>query len=168
VIETRIEWAGADTFSVYETLMPLLLESYAEMYGGNKDEAQDIPLDCFCSPKGRLFVVRIADDIVGMGGWTWVRYLGKQDYPEPWWEHTAEIKRVFIRKEFRGHHLGFALNHALIRDAYEQGVRQLVAETGDPQVEAISLYRALGYAPCESFGAIDTEVESNFFRMVLR
>lgn len=167
-VETKIEWAGAETYKVWTTLMPLLLDSYAEMYRGDAGEAQDIKMDSFTSPKGRLLVVRIADDIVGMGGWSWVRYLGKADYPEAWWEDTAEIKRVFIRKEFRGRGLGKALNEALIEDAREFGVTRLVAETGEVQVEAIATYHSLGYDRIRPFGAIDTAVESCFFGKDLR
>lgn len=166
-IDTRIEWAAEHTYRAYNALMPLLLDSYAEMYGGNKDEAQHIPLDQFCSPKGRLLVVTVADDLVGMGGWSWVRYLGKENYPEAWWENTAEIKRVFIRKEFRGRGLGKALNRALIRDAAEHDVERLVAETGEVQTEAIGVYHALGYERIQQFGAIDTAVESCFFGLDL-
>lgn len=167
-LDVRIDWAGADTYRTYNALMPLVFEAYAEMYDGKKDEAQHIPLDQFCTPKGRLTRVRIADDLVGMGGWSWVRYLGKQDYPEDWWEDTAELKRVFVRKEFRGRGLGRALNEAIIADARAHGVKRLVAETGAPQVEAIALYGSLGFDQIEPFGHIVTGVESNFFGMDLR
>jgi len=166
-VDVRIDWAGVQTFRTYTDLMPLLREAYAEMYEGKADEAQNIPVDQFCSPKGRLIRVRVADDLVGMGGWSWVRYLGKQDYPEHWWEDTAELKRVFIRKEFRGRGLGKALNEAIITDARDHGVKRLVAETGEPQVEAIALYGSLGFEVIEPFGHIDTVVESNFFGMAL-
>jgi len=65
----------------------------------------------------------------------------------------GEVKRMFVRPEFRGS--GFAklmLNH-LADHARTQGVSLLRLETGIHQKEAIGLYEGLGFRRIPPFGA---------------
>lgn len=165
-IDVTVEWAGSRTMKAWRELLPMLLDSYSKMYG-DASEAQSISVGIFQAPKGRLLTVRAGDLLVGMGGWAWVRYLG-EGYPESWLPDTAEVKRVFIREEFRGRGLGKLLNEEIIEDARAHDVGRLVAETGEPQVAAVALYTSLGYtADYRPFGKIETSATSHFFGMKL-
>jgi putative acetyltransferase len=65
----------------------------------------------------------------------------------------AEIKRLFVQPAARGRGIGRALMAQLEWLAAEEGVSLLQLETGVKQPEALSLYRALGYAERGPFGA---------------
>lgn len=65
----------------------------------------------------------------------------------------AELKRMYVRPQYRG--LGYAkmmINH-LADYAYGHGVRTLRLETGIAQVEAASLYERMGFRRIPPFGA---------------
>jgi len=64
----------------------------------------------------------------------------------------AEVKRVFVKPEFRGRGLSRALMSSLHALALEHGQNTLRLETGDKQLEALGLYQTLGYGRIEPFG----------------
>ena len=65
---------------------------------------------------------------------------------------TAEIKRLYVAPEHRGHRHARVLMGALERKAWRAGVTELVLETGQLQPEAIAVYRGIGYGDAEGFG----------------
>ena len=67
-------------------------------------------------------------------------------------ENTAEVKRVFVRKAYRGQGLSKQLMSALERLIRSRGYCQAVLETGVRQIEAIHLYRRMGYVTTENYG----------------
>ncbi|NEU97608.1 GNAT family N-acetyltransferase [Bradyrhizobium uaiense] len=66
-------------------------------------------------------------------------------------EH-AEMKRMFVRAEARGHGLGRRLLEALEQAARSRQIARVSLEAGIRQPEAIGLYRAAGYRECPPFG----------------
>lgn len=64
---------------------------------------------------------------------------------------SAEIKRVYIRPEYRGRKLGEQIVSAIETIASEKSSRLLQLETGIYQQPAISLYRRCGYEMCDAF-----------------
>ena len=64
---------------------------------------------------------------------------------------TAEVKRVFVRPEFRGRGISKGLMGALEGRARSQGLQVLVVETSRNFAEAVGLYRSLGYRVIENF-----------------
>jgi GNAT superfamily N-acetyltransferase len=68
-------------------------------------------------------------------------------------EDSLEVKRVFVRSDYRGQGLSKRLMLELETIARERGAASLILQTGDRQHEAISLYTRLGYVPIERFGA---------------
>ncbi len=67
-------------------------------------------------------------------------------------EGVAEIKRVFVRKEFRGQGISKLLMQQLEEKAGEQGYDSLILETGKPLAAAIGLYSSLGYQVIDNYG----------------
>ena len=65
---------------------------------------------------------------------------------------SAEMRRVYVRPEARGRGAARALVASLEAAARQLGLRRMLLETGDRQVEAEALYRACGYAPVPAFG----------------
>ncbi|MHB8127381.1 MAG: GNAT family N-acetyltransferase [Mobilitalea sp.] len=58
---------------------------------------------------------------------------------------TAEIKRVFVRKEYRGKGLSKLLLLALEGEGKKKGFQYFILETGKPLVEALASYKSMGY-----------------------
>jgi putative acetyltransferase len=67
-------------------------------------------------------------------------------------ESTVEIKRMFVRPEFRGRGLGLEILRALELWAEESGWSACVLETGKKQPEAIQLYQKAGYGIIPNYG----------------
>ena len=75
----------------------------------------------------------------------------------------VEIKRVFVAPEARGRGLSKRLMAALEGIAAAEGYALARLETGDRQPEALGLYRATGYVPCNAFGGYLEKPPSLFF-----
>ncbi len=73
---------------------------------------------------------------------------------------VAEIKRVFIKKEFRGKGISKQLMYLLEKRAIEKGFYRLILESGAPLVEAMGLYNQLGYFIIENYGQYKSLEES--------
>ena len=67
-------------------------------------------------------------------------------------EETMELKRVFTEKKVRGMGLGKELLRRLEADARIQGYRYAILESGEPLVEAMVLYRKMGYKVIPNYG----------------
>jgi GNAT superfamily N-acetyltransferase len=65
---------------------------------------------------------------------------------------TAEVKRMYVVPELRGHGLARRILAHLERDAAGAGHEVMILETGTAQPEAIALYESSGYTPIPSFG----------------
>lgn len=63
----------------------------------------------------------------------------------------GELKRMFVRPEFRGQKFGERLVERLAQHAREHGVNVLRLETGIHQLAAIRLYERLGFRPIPAF-----------------
>ncbi len=71
---------------------------------------------------------------------------------KPFDAETAELKRMFVRRDQRGRGVASAILAGLEDWARELGFRAMVLETGDLQLEAIAMYRKHGYADMPKFG----------------
>ena len=93
-----------------------------------------------------FFVLYHDGNPVGCGG---VQFFTSPQEPE---DEYAELKRMYVRNEFRG--LGFArqLLEYLERLAVARGVSRMRLETGIYQPEAIGLYEKSGYCRIPPFG----------------
>jgi len=65
---------------------------------------------------------------------------------------TAEIRRMYVVPERRGHGLSRQILGALEEEARALGYGRVRLETGVRQHEAIGLYRSAGFAPIPCYG----------------
>lgn len=74
----------------------------------------------------------------------------------------AEIKRVFVRDEFRGQGLSVKIMQHLEAELRRRGISLFRLETGVRQPEALGLYGKLGYVERAPFGAYKPDPLSVF------
>lgn len=89
--------------------------------------------------EGAMFVARLDGVAIGCIG-VRVRAPG-----------VAELKRMYVAPSARGHGVGRALVAAVEAEAVRLGATRVVLETGDLQVAAMALYRAVGFEPIPCF-----------------
>lgn len=116
-----------------------LFEEYAEGIGislcfQNFDrELANLPGD-YAPPDGRLL---LASKDAQLAGCIAMRKLGSQ---------VCEMKRLFVRPEFRGTGLGKLLVNSIIDEARKLGHRHMRLDTlPGPMDTAIALYRSIGF-----------------------
>jgi len=106
---------------------------------GVADHPDDIDAARFVPPNG-LFVVGYRDGVpVAGGGWHRVDH------------ETAEIKRMYVADEVRGHGYGRAVLAELEQRAHAAGATRLILETGVRNHRALALYRQAGYRSVSSY-----------------
>jgi putative acetyltransferase len=112
-------------------------------------ELQELP-GKYAPPKGRLLLAYIVDDA------TTTRLAGCGAL-RPFSDEICEMKRLYIRREFRGRGLGRSLALALITVAREIGYRALRLDTLPEMREAHKLYQALGFREIAPYRASKVE-----------
>lgn len=75
-------------------------------------------------------------------------------------EEEAEIKRVFVREEYRGKNIGGLLLESLIAQAKKAGYQRLILETGAFLDASVKLYQRYGFERIENYGAYKDMPES--------
>ena len=90
---------------------------------------------------------------------------GIQFFPDPAEPSGTygELKRMYVRDQFRGLGLGKTLLRHIERVAIERGVVSLRLETGIHQPEAIGLYESSGFRRVPPFGEYREDPLSYFY-----
>ena len=104
-------------------------------FQGFEDELRSLP-GKYAAPDGRLLLAYQEENLAGCIA------LRKLD------DGVCEMKRLFVRHEFRGHKIGVHLIEMLIADAREIGYRRMRLDTYPPKMaKAVSLYESHGFVP---------------------
>ena len=116
-----------------------LFEEYAAWLGislcfQNFDkELAELPGD-YAAPNGRLFLAVEGDEVMGCVA---LRKIGAR---------VGEMKRLYVRPEFRGRGLGRTLTEELIAEATRMGHASLRLDTLPGKMDqAMAMYRSLGF-----------------------
>ena len=75
-------------------------------------------------------------------------------------DYIAEIKRIFVRKEFRGQGLSKIIIKELERKAVKAGYEKLYLETGELLVASMHLYKSIGFQIIDNYGPYTNMKES--------
>lgn len=101
------------------------------------DELATLPGD-YAPPRGHLLLAEVEGSIAGCCA---LRPLDTADYP-----NACEMKRLYVRKAFRGFGLGRQLAEAALDAAREGGYASVLLDTLDEMESARALYNELGFA----------------------
>jgi putative acetyltransferase len=91
----------------------------------------------YAPPRGALLLARVDGELAGCCA---LRPLDNADYP-----NAAEMKRLFVRKAFRGFGLGRQLAEATLDAARQAGYACVLLDTLDDMEAARALYEDLGF-----------------------
>ena len=95
----------------------------------------------YAAPAGRLLVACEADGLVGSVAL------------RPLTGGVCEMKRLYIRPEYRGGGIGRRLVRRLLDEAADAGYSRMVLDTLPAMREAIGLYRSMGFVDTEPYYA---------------
>lgn len=110
-----------------------------DLVGGEENRAQYIPYNAL----NDIHDVLVAyENNIPIGCASFKRYDDK----------SAEVKRVFVKEEYRGKQIGRQLMESLEQLARDKGYSCLILESGEPLVAAMRLYRSLGYTVIPNYG----------------
>lgn len=122
-----------------------LFEEYAKWLGLNlcfqnfDQELAELP-GSYAPPNGRLLLAVENDQIAGCVA---LRRIG---------EGICEIKRLYVRPDFRGRGLGHELTTTVIEAARKIGYQTMRLDTLPGKMDrAIAMYRALGFREIEPY-----------------
>ena len=97
----------------------------------------------YCLPTGALLLALVDGEVAGCCG---LRALDSVDYP-----NAAEMKRLYVRKAFRGFGLGRQLADAILDAARRQGYAHVLLDTLDDMESARALYNDLGFESIDPY-----------------
>lgn len=99
-------------------------------------ELADLPGD-YAAPRGQILLAEVEGSIAGCCA---LRPLDSADYP-----NASEMKRLYVRKVFRGFGLGRQLAEAILDAARQAGYACVLLDTLDGMESARALYAELGF-----------------------
>ncbi|MGQ9903362.1 MAG: acetylglutamate kinase [Anaerolineae bacterium] len=115
-----------------------LFEEYAQSLGfslcfqGFDAELAGLP-GKYAPPQGRLLLARVEGQLAGCVAL------------QPIDARACEMKRLYVRPEYRGRGVGRALAQAIVEAGREIGYRTMRLDTLTSMPEAIALYRSMGF-----------------------
>ena len=94
----------------------------------------------YAEPTGRLFLIRVENKAAGCIA------LRKID------DEVCEMKRLYVRENFRGSNFGKQLIERLIKDAKEIGYKKMRLDTlPEKMPRAVKLYKSYGFRQIEPY-----------------
>lgn len=93
----------------------------------------------YAPPAGALLLARAGAEVAGCVGLRKLR------------DDICEMKRLYVRPEFRGRHIGRHMAEEIATRAWELGYRTLVLDTLGTMEAAQGLYVSMGFKPAASY-----------------
>ena len=107
-------------------------------FQGFHEELEGIPGD-YAPPDGRLLLAIYGDKVAGCVA---LRKVA---------DGICEMKRLWVRPEFRGKQIGRKLAEEVISQARKIGYSLIKLDTVDTMKEAISLYQSMGFSETSAY-----------------
>lgn len=117
------------------------------------DELLNLPGD-YALPCGRLYIANYNESLAGLIAL------------RPFDESCCEMKRLYVRPEYRKKGIGRALAERVISDAREMKYNNIVLDTLSSLTNSVSLYRKLGFQEIQPY-RYNPVPNAIFFRLEL-
>ena len=113
------------------------------------DKELENPASKYGMPEGRLYLAYVDEKLAGCVG------LKKLDE-----EGQCELKRMYVRPQFRGNKMGDRLLDVIMQDAKEIGYKAMLLDTLPFLQSAIRMYQRRGFyeIPCYNDSPIDSTI----------
>ena len=113
------------------------------------DKELENPASKYGMPEGRLYLAYVGEKLAGCVG------LKKLDE-----EGQCELKRMYVRPQFRGNKMGDRLLDVIMQDAKEIGYKAMLLDTLPFLQSAIRMYQRRGFyeIPCYNDSPIDSTI----------
>ncbi len=121
----------------FQELVTLLDRHLWDVYGDLQAEYQPH------NQMGRIDTVLVAEEDGDAVGCACFKRLDTQ---------TAELKRMFVKPEFRGTGLAATIIAEIENWVKSRGCSRIVLETGSKQQAAVHLYQKMGYTVIDNYG----------------
>ncbi len=102
------------------------------------EELAGLPGD-YAFPDGRLLIAMYSDKIAGCAA---LRKVA---------DSVCEMKRLWVRPEFRGKKIGRKLAQEIIGEARQMGYEIMKLDTVDTMKEAITMYQSMGFTETSAY-----------------
>ena len=116
------------------------------------DDELEHPEQKYGFPGGRLYMALCDGNVAGCVA------LRKLD------EQRCEMKRLYVREDYRGNGIGNLLTDKLIQEARKIGYRHLLLDTFPFLERAIGMYQARGFREIEKYN--DSPMASTIYMML--
>ncbi|TAJ20166.1 MAG: GNAT family N-acetyltransferase [Dehalococcoidia bacterium] len=140
IVVTRADLASDVARQLITALNAQILARYPEEGATHFD----LDLDEVKPGRGVFVIAWEGERAVGCGA---VRRL-----TEPGLDDAGEVKRMFVIPEARGRRIGERILDRLEAEVRALGLPRMLLETGERQVEAVTLYQRVGFTRIERFG----------------
>jgi putative acetyltransferase len=112
-------------------------------------ELEDLAALYSSASGGALFIAQEQQSIAGCIALKKITHMHPQEGV-----HTCEMKRLYVRPEFRGKNLGHELAQTIIGKAKDLGYHEMYLDTHrEAQALAIAMYRRMGFVECADYHA---------------
>jgi len=136
-MQKRTEFSLADSPTDFATARALFVEYRTELnvdlcFQSFTAELDNLPA-LYAPPTGRLIIARVDGKIAGCVA---VKKIDAK---------TCEMKRLYVKPEFRGNKVGIALVKKIIEIARELGYKAMRLDTLVSLERAVSIYKHVGF-----------------------
>ena len=113
------------------------------------DKELENPASKYGMPEGRLYLAYVGEQLAGCVG---LKKLEEND--------QCELKRMYVRPQFRGNQMGEKLLEVILQDAKEIGYKEMYLDTLPFLKSAIKLYQKKGFYEIPSYNdsPLDTTI----------
>ena len=133
-----------ETRVIQREFLSFLLGEFNKLPWFNLDVEHEVQftmknLDKFAEPDGRLFLVETDGQIAGTISLRKIR------------RNCGEIKRMYVRPQFRGKKIGTLMIDEVIKVSKNNGYSDLYLDTAQFMSSAVSLYKKFGFQETEPY-----------------